>query len=298
MNELSGLFSLDFSAYLQGPWLVAAMVGIGLLIGMLTGLFGVGGAFLLNPFLIVLMGIQETLAVGTSLGFCIGTGSAGVARHLRMQNVDLKAVAYLVAGSLPCVLLGNVLHEGLRDRLGADMFSIVFRIFYLVILLLTAWIVFRQPRQHASGKSVVQRMRLGPDVELPNSSLKEVSVVGLLLAGGTLELLQGLIGIGGGVILVPLLIAVVGLNMHMAVGTSLGVVLLSSLFGTGLYGQAGEVNMLLVMSLLLGSVVGVQLGAWICWRLHATRLQRSFGYVVLLAVLLVAIDLSVRLINR
>ena len=177
-------------------------------------------------------------------------------------------------------------------------FSIVFRIFYLVILLLTAWIVFRQPRQHASGKSVVQRMRLGPDVELPNSSLKEVSVVGLLLAGGTLELLQGLIGIGGGVILVPLLIAVVGLNMHMAVGTSLGVVLLSSLFGTGLYGQAGEVNMLLVMSLLLGSVVGVQLGAWICWRLHATKLQRSFGYVVLLAVLLVAIDLSVRLINR
>ena len=116
-----------------------------------------------------------------------------------------------------------------------------------------------------------------------------------ILQTPTSLVIKGLLGIGGGVLFVPLLLVAVGLRIHMAVGTSLAVVVLSSIFGTALYGQSGEVNMLLVMSLLLGSAVGVQIGAWLCRELHAEKLQRSFGYVVLLAAVLVGVDLVLKL---
>ena len=297
MNELLELFSLDIDAYMHGALLIGALVGIGVLMGFLAGLFGVGGAFLLNPFLIVLLGISETLAVGVSLSFVIGTGAAGTARHWRMNNVDFKTAIYLAVGALPCVLLGKLMHEGMRDALGLSLFGALFRLFYVLILLVTAWIVFRGPGRDKDVKPILQRLSSGPYIDLCGGKLKRISLVGLLLMGGCVGVLQGLLGIGGGVVLVPLLVAAVGLSMHLAVGTSLGVVVLCSIFGTVLYGQAGQVNLLLVMSLLVGSGVGVQGGAWLCQELKAHRLQRSFGWVVLLAVVLVAVDLVVKLVK-
>ena len=131
MNELLELFSLNFDAYLQGPLLLVALMGMGFFVGVMTGLFGVGGAFLLNPLLIVLIGIQETLVVGASLSFTIGTGAAGTARHMRLKNVDIKTAVLLCAGALACVMLGKLLHEGPRDGLGAANFAVLFRIFYV-----------------------------------------------------------------------------------------------------------------------------------------------------------------------
>ncbi len=295
MNELSELFSLNFEAYLQGSGLVAALVGMGLIVGVTTGLFGVGGAFLVNPFLIVLLGIPETLVVGSGLSFTIGTGAAGTARHWRMKHVDAKTALWLVAGALPCVMLGKLLHEGLRDALGPEFFPALFRLFYLLVLLVTGWIILRAPFGPEGRKSILQRMGLGPHVDLCKGKIKGISLPGLLLVGGSIGLIKGLLGIGGGVLFVPLLLMAVGLRIHMAVGTSLAVVVLSSIFGTALYGQSGQVNMLLVMSLLLGSVVGIQLGSWMCRQLHAEKLQRSFGYVVLLAAVLVGVDLVLKL---
>ena len=297
MNELLELFGLNFDAYLQGPLLFAALIGMGFLVGVMTGLFGVGGAFLLNPLLIVLMGIQETLAVGVSLSFTIGTGTAGMARHVRLKNVDIKAALLLSIGALPCVMLGKLLHEILRDGLGPTNFAVLFRMFYVLILLLTAWLVFRGPKGAEEGPSLLQRIGLGPRVDLANGRLKQISLPGLLLVGGSIGLIKGLLGIGGGVLFVPLLLVTVGLSIHLAVGTSLGVVVLSSIFGTILYGHSGDVNLLLVMVLLVGSAAGVQLGAWICHQLQAKSLQRYFGFVVLLAVVLVAVDIAKKLIG-
>ena len=225
----------------------------------------------------------------------IGTGAAGMARHWRLKHVDFKTALWLVVGALPCLVLGKAFHEGLHDALGPTFFPALFRFFYLPILLVAAWIVLRTPWIPAGRKSLLQRMRLGPGIDICGGELKGVSLLGLLLVGGSIGLIKGFLGIGGGVLFVPLLLMVVGLRMHLAVGTSLAVVLLSSIFGTALYGQSGHVNMLLVMSLLFGSVVGVQLGAWLCQRLHAEKLRRSFGYVVLLTAMLVAVDLVLRL---
>jgi len=297
VNELLEIFSLNFDAHLQGPMLLVALMLIGLVVGILTGLFGVGGGFLVNPLLIVLMGMQETLVVGSSLTFTIGTAAAGTARHWRMQNVEVKTMLILVAGALPGVLLGQAAHTRMHEALGASCFAVAFRGLYLVMLLAIAWIVDANSARDRTGRSMLQRMSLGPHIDLPGGDMKHVSLPGLLLVGVSIGLTTGMLGIGGGVLFVPLLLVVVGLNAHLAVGTSLGVVLFGSIFGTILYGRTGNVNLLLVMTLLVGSAVGVQIGAWLCQQLHAKKLQRYFVYVVLLAAFLVAGDLARNLIQ-
>lgn len=293
MNELLDMFNLSFEAYLHGPVLLLALVATGLVVGILTGMFGVGGGFLVNPLLMILLGIQETLVVGSSLCFTIGTAAAGTARHWRLGNVDPKTVIILVAAALPGVLAGKTLHVELRDALGPDWFAVLFRTFYLAMLLLTAWIVYSHPGQHHSGKSLLQRMPIGPYVNLTNADLDRTSLPGLCMVGVSIGLAKGLLGIGGGVMFVPMLLVVVGLRTHLAIGTSLGVVLLSSMFGTLLYSDKG-VNLLLVMALLVGSASGVQIGAWLCDRLHGGKLRRYFVYVVMFAAALVAVDLVLK----
>ena len=294
MKELLEIFSLDIPAYLQGPALMAALAGLGLFIGILTGLFGVGGGFLINPLLIVLMGLPETLVVGSSLSFTIGTGTAGAASHWRLKNVDLKTAMYLIGGALGGCVLGVLVHLDLKQVFGPAKFRMVFLTLYLVMLLVTAWVVARGPGRHKSGKPLVQRMRLGPHTDLPAAGLVHVSVPGLILVGFVIGLLKGLLGIGGGVLFMPLLLIVVGLSVHQAIGTSLAVVVFSSIVGTIMYGAGGKVNLTLVMTLLVGSTIGVQIGAYLCQRLHAARLQRYFVVVVLLAAVLVAADLAWR----
>jgi len=297
MNELREVFSLNFDAHLQGAALLVALAAIGFIVGILTGLFGVGGAFLINPLLIVLMGMRETLVVGSSLTFTIGAAASGTARHWRMKNVEVKTMVILVVGALPAVLVGQLAHVAMRDALGPAFFAAVFRTLYLAVLLVTAWVVYADTGRGGSGESPLQRMRLGPRVDLSGANLKRVSLPGFLLVGGSMGLTNGLLGIGGGVLLVPLLLTVVGLKAHLAVGTSLGVMGFGSIFGTVLYGRTGDVNLLLVMTLLAGSAVGVQIGAWICQQLQAKKLRRRFAHVVLLAAALVAADLAKKLIK-
>lgn len=291
MNELGELLRLDFEACLQGPPLVAALVAIGLVVGILTGLFGVGGSFLINPLLITLLGVPDTLVVGSSLSFTIGTAAAGTARHWRMRNVEPRAAILLIAGALVGVLMGGNMHVSLKNALGPQSFHPVFLSMFLALLLVTAWIVSRGARAGAGGKSLLQRMRFGPRVDLKTAGLAHVSLTGLLVVGLFIGLIKGLLGIGGGVLLMPLLLAVVGLPTRQAVGTSLGVVMVTSIAGTVLYGIAGEVNLALVMTLLVGSTVGVQIGAWVCARLQAHRIRKYFIGVVLLAAVLIAVDL-------
>ncbi len=291
MNGLEEIFNFDFPSYLSGPALPAILVGIGLIVGILTGLFGVGGGFLIVPLLVIAMGMERTLVVGSSLSFTIGTASAGAARHWRMKNLEVRTMLFLACSALVGTVAGKCSHVGLKQHLGPRLFEITFDALYLAMLLLIAWVIWRGSRRDGSGRSILQRMRPGPYIDLPGAGLSHVSLPGLLAVGLVLGIVKGLLGIGGGVLFMPLLLIVVGVGAHQAVGTSLGVVVFTSILGTVLYGLGGNVNLALVMVLLLGSAVGVQIGAWICRRLHAGRLQRYFAVIVIIAATLMAVSL-------
>ena len=118
---------LPADAYLSGAALLCALAAMGTVIGVLTGLFGVGGAFLITPMMIVLLGIDESLAVGSSLCFVVGTAAAGSRRHARLKNVEPRSMLILSAGAVAGTVLGTLLHQFLRSALaqGALDFRVV-----------------------------------------------------------------------------------------------------------------------------------------------------------------------------
>jgi uncharacterized protein len=287
---VSGLHQVQ--AVLGGPALVALLAAMGVVAGIFAGLFGVGGAFLLNPVMIVLLGMDESVVVGSGLAFIIGTSAAGIARHMRSGNVELRGVFTLGAGAVGGAAMGTLSHNFLRAALGASQFGVLVRRLYIALLLVAAWLVFRPGVPHSSGRSLMQRLPLPPRIDLPAAGVAGVSAPGLVMLGVAIGLVTGMLGIGGGVLFVPLLMLGVGFTAHQAVGTSLGVVLMASMSGAASHSLAGHVSLWVAMSLLVGSTLGVQVGAWICHRLHAEKLRRYFAMVLLLAAAMVVVDLA------
>ena len=257
--------------------------------GVLTGLFGVGGGFMIVPLLNLAFGVQYEVAVGSSLALTVGAGAAGTARHLRLKNVELKSVL-VMGGSAVCgVLLGAMLQVRASSALGPQAFKMLMDGIFIVVLSLTAWVVLRSADEGRSGQALLQRLPGGPRIDLPGAKLSGVSLPGLCLIGLAIGVLTGMIGIGGGVLFMPLLIVVVGLGPRLAVGTSLGVVTFGSIAGTIKHGLLGHVSLMVAMSLLIGSAFGVLIGAHFCQRLHETRLRRFFAMLVMLVVVGLAI---------
>ena len=298
MSQLQAIFDLDIEAYLQGPTLVAALAAFGLAVGILTGLFGVGGAFLVTPLLKIGFGIPYELVIGSSLSFTIGSCSSGMRRHIRLGNLEPRSMLILAATSMAGAVLGAMLNKFLNVTLGEEGYTLTMHVLFVVILGLTAWLIARRSEAARVGKSVLQRLSLGPYIDLPAAGLARVSLPGIFAVGILIGVMKGMMGIGGGVLLMPLLIVVVGLTPHQAVGTSLGVVVFSSIAGAVKYGLDGNVNLWVVMSLLVGSVFGVQIGAWICHRLHAAKLRRYFAILVALVGLCVAGQLAYEILHR
>lgn len=284
----------EAAAYIHGPALCAGLAGLGLFVGVLTGLFGVGGAFLITPLLNLLFGIDYQVAVASSLCYTIGAGTSATARHARLGNVEIKSMLILAGGGICGALLGADLNHTIAGALGKEQFTAVMDGIFIAVLLLTAWLIFRGRAEKQIRLSLLQRLPLPPHILLPSAGLEHVSLFGMCAAGLLIGSIGGLIGIGGGVLFMPLLIFAVGLRPHQAVGTSLGVVLFSSIAGTVKYAGHGKVNLWVALALLAGSTIGVQLGVSICQRLQATRLRRWFS----LLVLLVAGILLVRLLAQ
>ncbi|MHC4562151.1 MAG: sulfite exporter TauE/SafE family protein [Planctomycetota bacterium] len=278
-------------AALTGWSLLAALAGLGLIVGILTGLFGVGGGFMIVPLLNVLLGIPYQLAVGSSLSFIVGTSAGGLARHRRSGNVEARAVVLLGAGSIFGAIGGDALQDVMRASLG-EHFTNVMHGLFVVLLVAVARLISRERPGHHSGLSPLQRFPIGPRATLPRASLPNVSATGLIGLGACVGVVTGVMGVGGGVLIVPALVAVVGLAPHLAVGTSLGVILLGASAGVIKKGLGeGKVSLALAMALLIGSSIGVQIGAAICDRLHAQRLRQTFAMLVYMVAVLVAAQL-------
>ena len=297
MTALESVFDWNIPAYFGGPGLVLGLAVFGLIVGTLTGLFGVGGGFLITPLLSVAFGIPYGLVIGSSLSFTIGTASSGMSRHVRLGNFEPRCTVILAGASMVAAILGGMLNRFLSDTLGAIQYRNTLDGLFVVVLAMAAWLVGRNKAPHHSGKSLLQRLRLPPHIDLPAAGLRHVSLPGICLVGLAIGLMTGMMGIGGGVLFMPLLVLAVGLTPHQAVGTSLGVVVFGSMAGTIKYGLDGNVNLWIVMALLVSSVFGVQVGAWICHRLRARHLRRYFAILVALTAVTVAARMGLSLLR-
>lgn len=272
-------------------------------VGVLTGLFGVGGGFLITPLLNVLLGVPMPVAVGTGVLQILGVSTAGIYRRRGERLIDYKLALVLFGGNYVGVQLGADALRGLATMGSVTLWGrsvssgdlITLSIFFVLLLGIALWLMYDCGRQSATDGTrpgLFARIRIPPYATFESLNGARLSIPVLAYFGVALGFLTGLLGIGGGVVLLPALVYLVGMRTHAAAATSLVMVWLTSFLAAIAHTQAGNTDIWLALPLLVGGSVGLQVGVSVCNRMQGLRLRRMFSFVVLAAVVLVAIKLA------
>jgi uncharacterized protein len=278
-----------------------ALLAIGGGVGMLSGLFGVGGGFLITP-LLIFMGVPPAVAAATGANVAIGPSIAGILAHMRRGAVDLRMGGVLVAGGL-VGSAASVWLFGLLTRLGQiDLVVSLSYVFLLggVGLLMLNEAVRAWRRRLMLGGASTGRMhehnwlhRMPFKLRFPKSKLY-ISALGPLALGAIVGLVSGIMGVGGGFLLVPAMIYGLGMSTSVVIGTSLLQVLVVSANVTFLQSAAHQtVDVVLAFLLIASAGVGAPFGAAIGAKLRADQLRALMA----LLVLAVAVGLGTNLVT-
>jgi hypothetical protein len=278
---------------------IPVLVAIGALVGLVSGLFGVGGGFLLTP-LLMFVGISPMVAAASDSAQIVASSTAGTLAHSRGGTVDYKMGLLLFVGGAGGSFIGVRVLAWL-NRFGPA--NSVIRVLYVLLLGgVGGYMLVESIRTWRRGAYMAER-RFQPvpkrtwltaiplRTAFPKSGI-EVSVLVPLAMGLVTGLLAAMMGVGGGFIMVPLMLYVLGMRMHVVAGTSLFQILFTCMLVTLL--QATEnftvdfvLSLLLAVGSTLGAVVGTRLGR----RLRADQLKILLAAMVLVVALKVAADL-------
>ena len=249
----------------RSPRFVMSCIAVGLAAGLLSGLFGVGGGIVIVPALVLLAGYSQRLASGTSLAAIVPTATVGVISYAIHGSVDVVVALILAAGSV----VGAQIGSWLLARLSQNAIRWGFVAFLIVVIVMLFVVV---PSRDAEFEFTV------------------LSVIGLIIVGLLTGTMAGLIGVGGGVIVVPVLMFVFGTSDLMAKGTSLLMMIPTAISGT--IGNLKRGNVDLLAAALIGGAActTTALGAW-----FATLLDPAVANI-LFAVFLafIAVQMAVK----
>ncbi|NCO38233.1 MAG: permease [Armatimonadetes bacterium CG_4_10_14_3_um_filter_66_18] len=268
------------------------LLGMGAVVGFLSGLFGVGGGFLMTP-LLIMMGIQPTIAVASDSNQIVAASASGTYAHARAGSVDFKMGALLLGGGLAGGSAGVFLIKALRGLGQADLFISAT---YVVMLGGIGSYMLHDSLKEIRGKVRVQVAETRPSafarlvnslpckMDFPRSKVRH-SVLMPLGLGVLVGVLSAIMGVGGGFIMVPVMIYLLRMPMHVVVGTSLFQILFTCANVTVLQAAVNHtVDFVLALVLLIGSVVGAQLGAKVNKRLRAEQLKILMAIIVLVVM--------------
>lgn len=286
-----------------------ALAFVGLFIGYFAGMFGVGGGFLLTPMLIYIFGVPAPIAVGSALSQKCGTSISSFLKYRSLGKGEPRIDLVMIGGSLMGVDAGTRLLTYLTSLgkvntprgIGVPIVEVALDILFIILLSFTAFYTFQdawQARKRLVPRGdrtipgpLVTKVRIPPFIDLPNVQLTQVSVPMLCYLGFALGAASGLMGIGGGVLFMPILLYGIGLSVRNAAGT--GVLLLFVTVAAGTIEQAfdGYVSLRLALTILIGSSVGAQLGALTTYYLSNRVLRLLFAVLVAATVAMIAGDL-------
>ena len=266
-------------------WVLLILIGFN--IGIVSGFFGVGGAFILTPLLNIL-GLPMASAVGTGLLFALMVSCVGGIRHYFAGNAIIKVSIMLGFLSFIGIRISQPLVIYLDDLNLADIYI---RVLYIVLLLLLGISTMRKRLNNAHPDSKQKKFFLlewialiPPKIKI-DSSYPLISIWLIVLIALLVGFLQGFMGVGGGFILVPLLIIFLDMKPHHAVGTSLLTIVISSIFATYLYFQAGKVVILAALLLGVGSLFGVNFGVQATQNINGENLKKFYAIFLILTAL-------------
>jgi len=277
---------------------IAVLAALGLGVGFMSGLFGIGGGFLLTPILVVVMRLPAPIAVGSSLCQTIGMSIVSFLKHRELGNGEPRMGVVMLGGSLAGVDLG----ARLLGWLGAGQ-TLALEAVYLVLLgsiaAGTLWAT-RRKRRHArrEGVAPLLRLRLPPYIELRCLGGARASIIPIAYIGLVVGVLSGLLGIGGGIVLLPVLVNGYGFSMRDAAGTGILLLFATVTIGTAVHAWHGHVDLRVALAILAGSSLGAHLGARATSHLRNRTLRIAFVALVLVTVTAIAVDLARALAAR
>ena len=275
------------------------LLGLGGIVGILSGMFGVGGGFLMTP-LLFFIGIPPAVAVATEANQIVASSFSGVLAHLKRKTVDLKMGTVLLIGGLVGAALGVVVFNYLKSLGQVDL---LVRLCYVIFLGIIGSLMFveslRAIRKTAAGAGVPKRRKHNWIHNLPfkmkfRVSGLYISVIPPLLVGVMVGILAAIMGVGGGFIMVPAMIYLLGMPTKVVVGTSLFQIIFVTGFTTLLHATTNfTVDVVLAVLLLIGGVIGAQIGTRIGVHLKAEQLRILLAVMVLAVCGKLALDLLI-----
>ena len=285
------------------------LIMLGMFVGFLTGLFGVGGGFILTPCLKILFGIPYPIAVGSGLAQIFVTGGVSAWKHWKNGNVDLKLGIIMSGGALCGTEIGirllkcfdNIGTIVINGRVFLKMDLIMSGLFFILMSLVAISILKETSNKDKIKGSLsllfskFKIFQIHPVLSFPCSNVSEMSLWIPLSASVLVGILTGLLGVGGGFISFPILIYLIGVPTIVAVGTSAFQILLASGYGATRHYFQNHVNFILVLLLLIGSVIGVQMGVYASKFIGDKSLRRNFCWVILLGICIILFDLYCKL---
>jgi len=277
-------------------------IGTGFIIGILSGLFGVGGGFILVPLLNAVFGVPYNTAIGSSLLQMVGTSTASTLKHRGYGHIDFKLAGFILTGSIIGVELGARILMHLKNlgtiTINTATISIMdfwINIIYIILLSLVGTSMFlesKKAKRRAPRGGVVdtifsqkiQNIKISPLTSLPISNIEYISVCYLVVLGFGVGILSGLLGIGGAFVLNPALIYLIGVPTSVAIGTSLFQTIFISGYGAITHLLKGNIDFRLVGCILTGSLIGSQLGAILNKKLRGAHIRYYFSLLIFFAV--------------
>ena len=270
---------------------------LSLVVGVLSGLFGVGGGFLMTPFLIFL-GIPPTYAVANEANNILGTSISGSTTHYLKGTLDYKMGLMIVVGGAIGTILGIITFSYFKD---IGKINIVISLAYMYILAIIGTIMLVQGLSEIdrARKKILIKSKLHSHywihglpfrMRFKKSKLYE-SIFTPIIIGLLVGYLAAIMGIGGAFILVPAMIYIIGMPTKLIPGTSLFVTIFVSAIVTVLHAfHYGSIDLMLVMVLILGSILGVQIGQKLGEKVDSSQFKTFLAALLLLVGIAIAYD--------
>ena len=274
------------------------LLGVGGGVGVLSGMFGVGGGFLITP-LLFFIGVPPAVAVATGVNQVVAASISGVLTHLKRKTVDLRMGSVLLAGGLVGSLVG-IWFFTLMSRLG--QIDLLVQLSYVLFLGVIGALMFQEslrallraksanpPRRKLHTHNWVHNLPW--KIKFRTSGLY-ISVFPPLAVGFGVGVLSAIMGVGGGFILVPAMIYLLGMPTKVVIGTSLFQVTFVAAFTTMLHAVTSQtVDVMLALFLIIGGVIGAQVGTRIGLKLPAEQLRILMALLVLAVAIKIGLDL-------
>ena len=276
------------------------ILGLGGIVGFLSGMFGVGGGFLITP-LLFFIGVPPAVAVATGANQVVASSISGVLAQVRRKGVDFAMGGVLLVGGIFGSAIGVWVFRWMTGLGQIDLFV---QLSYVLFLGLIGAMMFQE-----SLRSLLRARKPGGAIRrshvhswvhgLPfkmkfRASGLYISVIPPMIVGALVGFLAAIMGVGGGFIMVPAMIYLLGMPTKVVIGTSLFQIIFVTAFTTVMHAVTSQtVDMLLALVLILGGVVGAQIGARVGVRLKAEQLRILLSVLVLAVSIRIAFDLLV-----